>query len=114
MTDVLVNRFACAAPGLNVPRKKESSRDMATCAGARIAAAIASEIVKNGYGVAVAAISRPRESVWRFAAVIICIRGFISRASKEVGKRRIRILKDLYDRRKLALPLYFESKLYHL
>lgn len=33
MTDVLVNRFARAAPGLNVPRKKESSRDMATCAG---------------------------------------------------------------------------------
>ena len=25
MTDVLVNRFARAAPGLNVPRKKESS-----------------------------------------------------------------------------------------
>lgn len=41
MTDVLVNRFARAAPGLNVPEKKESSRDTATCARARIAAAAA-------------------------------------------------------------------------
>lgn len=33
MTDVLVNRFVHAAPGLNVSGKKESSRDTATCAG---------------------------------------------------------------------------------
>lgn len=70
MTDVLVNRFARAAPGLNVPEKKESSRDTATCAGwAHIAAAAAaaSEIVKNGYGAAAAAIhydaTASRESV---------------------------------------------------
>lgn len=59
--------------------------------------------MKNGYGVAVAAISRPRESAWRFAAVIICIRGFISRASKKKGKRETRVWtipKDLCDRRK--------------
>jgi len=63
--------------------RKRAPRDTTTCR-ARIAAT-ASEIVKNGYGVAVAAISRPRESVWRFAAVIICVRGFISWAS---GKER--------------------------
>lgn len=58
MTDVLVNRFARAAPGLNVPRKKESSARYGHLCRARIAAAAAaaaaSEIVKNGYGVAVA------------------------------------------------------------
>lgn len=81
MTDVLVNRFARAAPSLNVPEKKESSRDTATCARLGLtllpAAAAASEIVKNGYGAAAAAIhydaTASRECIARFAAAIVSL-----------------------------------------
>ena len=93
--------------------RKRAPRDTATCR-ARIAAA-ASEIVKNGYGVAVAAISYGREKAYGdLQPVIICVRGFISWAS---GKERDEgfALDDserfmLTRRKKLASLLYLKLR----